>query len=770
MSRRGKARANKHYFKMQTVLRNLFCLAVGLQLVSACSIFKTTVPNTETVAIQSQHATSAMLELQKLVDIDTLIRLDNHWLANHFETVLEAQAALGNTYVFRKMDYIFLNQIIKIESVIDIQDNYGNTITAELSGEILLKYGGNGLEWRPRFSKIQIKSEDFIFDDGSYAEATPELIRSTHQNINADLAQAVVESGRNTIPVNPTPLGEIQVGASLPGISEMIARNTQSLRGVFTVAGSAILVETSTTSIALDMSFIPDLSSCPADVTVSRAEFASALESDEPVGITRNMNGAADVQYFYSEISGAQRPLTIIHYWFADGLPLAAEELTVDPGKRWRTWSSKGDASNTPEQWEVLVVEKESGCILASRSIRAIQPETPASIFEGTRTSQTYPEYRDEFNRRTSEFLIIHDKPGIALIEVRRPFLQDILQASLAGLSIDVAFDGSVMSPLQFSAQLQPFDTGNITCEQRHCSPAPACTVNLTQCKRLRDTRDCSSCQFRNPLNNRCVSEAIDPLCEAARNRQNAKYDDERTACISRAENAKRECDSLNAQAFNSCQIESGFEDSACESVKNGLKVLSQDTTVAEVSARSVAGGILTASFSNFLIEGDLATLKLDMHLKPGLQLDGELDFKPVNIAKPLSACIAAWSGPFHGRFTGTPEVNSLLSNFEIATNRLTANWSGFGVTIETQPSPLESVFVGNPQLLANCKIGLTVSKVEQAIVGNDGEFFRGQTGLLIQPQPTKILLAPAIIEFGKTVYSAEAKLSAQHLQYDIRE
>ena len=711
-----------------------------------------------------------MLDLQDLLDIDTLIKLDNHWLADHFETVLEAQAALGNTYVFREMNYIFDNQFIMIEAIVDVKDNYGNTITAALSGDMLLKYGGNGLEWRPRFSEIQIKSKDFIFDDGIYAEAVPELIQSTLQNINADLAQAVVESGRNTIPVNAVPLGEIQVGASLPGMTETIARNTQPLRGLFTIAGSAILVEASTTSIALDMSFIPDLTTCPADVTVSRAEFASAIESREPVGIARNMNGAADVQYFYSEISGAKRPLTIIHYWFADGLPLATEELTVGPSKRWRTWSSKGPATNTAEQWEVLVVEKESGCILASRSIRDLQPETADAIIEGTRTSQTYPEYLNEFNRRTSAFSIIHDKPGIALIEVRRPFLRHVLQAALAGLSIDAEFDGSDLSALQFSAQLQPLDTSDITCERRDCPPAPVCKVNLTPCKRLRDTRDCSSCQFRNPLNNRCVSEATDPLCEAARSRQNARYDDERAACISRAENAKRECDSLNAQAFNSCQIESGFEDSACESVKNGLKALNQGTTIAQVSARSPLRGTLTTSFSNFLVEGDLAGLKLDISLKSSLQLDGELSFKSVNIAQPLSGCITAWSGPFHSRLTGTPVVNSLLSNFEIGTNRLTANWSGFGVIIETQPSPLESVFVGNPQLLANCKIGLTVSKVEQAIAGNDAAFFRGQTDLLIQPQPTKIQLAPATIEFGKMVYSAEAKLSTQHLQYDIRQ
>jgi hypothetical protein len=100
----------------------------------------------------------------------------------------------------------------------------------------------------------------------------------------------------------------------------------------------------------------------------------------------------------------------------------------------------------------------------------------------------------------------------------------------------------------------------------------------------------------------------------------------------------------------------------------------------------------------------------------------------------------------------------------------LTASWSGFGITIDTQPSPLESMFVNNPQLLANCNIGLTVSKVEQAINDDDAAFFRGKTDLIIHPLPTKIHLAPASIVFGNMVYSTNARLSSQHLKYDIRE
>jgi hypothetical protein len=98
----------------------------------------------------------------------------------------------------------------------------------------------------------------------------------------------------------------------------------------------------------------------------------------------------------------------------------------------------------------------------------------------------------------------------------------------------------------------------------------------------------------------------------------------------------------------------------------------------------------------------------------------------------------------------------------------LIARWSGFGLTIDTGLSPLKTIFVGDPVLLANCKIGLTVNKVEKAITGDDAEFYRGHIELEIQPLPTKIQLAPASVLSGDTVHSAEARLSASHLRYDI--
>lgn len=765
-----KARKSKIFIRHSRTLVTIFFLIVGLHILVNCSLVSTQAPVTRVASLQNQRAANAGLAVLALENIDALIRLDNDWLAQQFAAVLKAESALGGIYSFDKIKTEFNNQYISLSTIVDIKDKKGNTITASLSGDIILNYSGNGLEWRPRFDQLQISSKKFTFSDSSYEQADAELTRTTLQNLNAGFAQAVWNNNSNAIPLDPVPLGTVTVGASLPGFAESGVETTQSLRGVFMIAGSAVLIDASVTSIALDLAFIPDLSTCPADVTVSRTAFARTIESREPVDIAGDINNAADVGYFYSVIAGAKRPLTIIHYWFADGLPMVVEELEVGPSERWRTWSSKGATNNDASQWEVLVVEKESGCILASKSIHTVESDTPVTMVNRDQARQTFRELQDAFSSRASSFSIINDKPGIALIEVRRPFLRDVLQASLADLSIDAEFAGSDLPALSVSAQIEPFETKNIFCDRPDCSPTPVCKTSVAHCKRLRDTRDCSSCNFRNPLNNRCVSEAVDPLCEAARNRQNAKYDKERIICIARAENAKRECDRLNKQVFSSCQIEAGLEESACESVKSSLEAIGQDTPLAHVTAQAQSTGELNFNFSNFGFKGDLANLMLDLSLQPGLQMQGELGFKPANKTLPLANCIAAWSGPFSIRFAGGPVIHKMQGEIEQGPGMLTTHWSGFGVTIEARPSPLESIFVGNPQLLANCNIGLTVGEVEQAVAGSDAAFFSGQTSLIIQAIPTKIRLAPATIQLGSKVYSADANLTAQHLRYDIRE
>ena len=753
---------------MHSMLIRFFCLAIVTSIMASCTVLQPAGVPTDEASIQNQHAVNAEIALQQLQDIDTLIKLDNRWLAEQIESALVAQADSSGKFHFRKFKLKFDKQLIALDALLDVNDDDGNVISASVSGEILLVFSGAQLEWLPSFTQLEINSKDFAFEGGSYAEAIPELTQSTLQGLSSDITAALIKQGNNTIAINAVPLGEIQVGASLPGFADTPARHAQSLQGVFIVAGSAMLIDSETTAIALDMTFIPGLSTCPADVTVSRAEFASDIKSREPVGIARNMSNAADVRYFYSEIADAKRPLTIIHYWFADGLPLAVKELAVEPSERWRTWSGRGPEYVDANRLVVLVVEKESGCILHSGSIRTTEPETIVTRVDQTQSRITFESLKDKFNIRIAGFSIFEDAAEIALIEVRRPFLVEVLQASLADLSMDVDFDKTTLSALQHSASLLPFDTQDINCEQRVCASAPVCKTNISQCKRLRDTRDCSSCLFRNPLNNRCVSEAIDPLCEAARDRQNEKYESDRAACIANAEASKQECDQLNAQALRSCQIEAGFEGTVCETIKNSLQTLQEGAPLAQVSAATNTSGTLSANFSNFRIDDDLAGLKLDMSLKSDLQLNGKLRFIPAGITRPLADCITAWNGSYSSRLIATPKVNKLLTPLVDSANALTATWSGFGTTIETTPSPLESIFVGNPQLLANCRIGLTVSTVERAIAGDDERFFNGLIELEIQPLPTSIQLAPATVESADKTYSGKAKLSARHLRFDI--
>ena len=120
-------------------------------------------------------------------------------------------------------------------------------------------------------------------------------------------------------------------------------------------------------------------------------------------------------------------------------------------------------------------------------------------------------------------------------------------------------------------------------------------------------------------------------------------------------------------------------------------------------------------------------------------------------------------------RAIATADGNSILTNVEAGKTTLTANWSGFAMPLTMTPSPLESVFVNNPQLLANCGVGLTVKKVEQVITGDEAEFFSGQMKLEVQPLPTRIKFSPATIVLGDQSYRAEAELGESHLRYDIR-
>ncbi len=115
-------------------LADLFLLAVGLQLMVACSVFVPGEPLTGTAPLQNQRAAKALSDLSEMEEIDTLIRLDNQWLGNRFETALQSRAALGRTYNIRNIRTIFTNQIIGLEAVVDIYDEDRNRLDSNAVG------------------------------------------------------------------------------------------------------------------------------------------------------------------------------------------------------------------------------------------------------------------------------------------------------------------------------------------------------------------------------------------------------------------------------------------------------------------------------------------------------------------------------------------------------------------------------------------------------------------------------------------------------------
>jgi len=753
---------------MQNMLTRLLCLAVATQFVFACAGLQPSGPVSGEDGLEGQRINSAVQALQELDEIDTLIKLDNRKLSEQIASGLSAQAALTGRFHLGNLRVRFGRQHIALESALDITDDAGNIISASVHGDVSLAFSGNRLEWYPHFNQIQISSNNFSFERETYAEPGLELEQSLLQRLNADVADQIMLYGNNTMALNAVPLGEIEVGASLPGFAGSVASGTKPLNTAFVVIGSAILVEPAVTSIALDLEIKPNLSSCPAEVTVSRAGFTSDVVDREPRGLAGNMHDATAVRYFYTEISGAKRPLTIIHYWFADGQPLVVEELSVEPSERWRTWSSRSAAQADASRWEVLVVEKDSGCIFHSQSIRTLEADATHSEAGLASENRTFAELRKEFNTKTAGFSISRDKPDIALIEVRRTFLRDLLQASLTGLDLEAGFDQTALPELQFSALMRPFEAADIVCEHRNCPPAPSCTVSLTQCKRIRDTRDCTSCLFRNPLNNRCVSEVQDPICERARSRQNQKYEADSANCIADAEAAKQGCVQLGAQALRSCEIESGFELSACESVKSALASLSKEIPLTRTEAQAVFQGRLSAVFSNISIDGDFSRLKMDMAIKSGMRLDGQLEFSPGELPPVLARCVAAWNAPFASRAIAPSVANSMLTTFSNTDSAFVANWSGYILPVDIVPSPLESALVDNPNLLANCSIGLSVSDVESAFTGDNAEFFTGHLRLELQPQPAIIHMTPATMQLGSREYQGQAAISSTYVRYDI--
>ena len=754
---------------MRAVIGRIVTAIAAAQLVFACAVLDELLPVGEKPVIQNERASRALASLNKLRDVDAYIKLDNKLLGDQIQADLEAQAATTDEFAFTRLRVRFDRQYISLQASLLVTNAPDETREASVTGDVLLAFSGGQLIWLPHFDELQLLDKDTGISGNNEEFASDELKAGLLDRVNREITDAVIVLGKNVVKINPVPLGRIEVGAELAGFINVSARNSHELGGVFTVAGSAILIEPSVTSIALDLEFIPSISTCPADIYVSRSTFANEIRDREPVGISRLVDDVGDMRHFFTEISGARRPTAVIHYWFADGQPVSVEELPVEPSFRWRTWSSR-TIDRSAGNWEVIVVEKSTGCILHSLALRT---DPQVDVHDGADRSSaqvSFEQFLFEFENRVAEFSILEDQPDVALVEVPRGFLGNALHASLKDIHINVDFDINGQADQRVSGALQAFATADILCEERECNSQRECTAGFTQCARRRDTRDCSTCLFRNPLNGRCVNEGVDPICEAARANWNNKYDAEMALCLNREVAAKIDCERLRNQEIRSCEIETASETSACEAAREIVGRNAGTTPFASVSGAVRTTGGLRAIFSSFELEGGLSDLRMNLGFSAALDLDGTVNFNPVAGLAPLAACIAAWQGTYRAKIVMPLAASSMIGSVKAGDAALVTAWSGYVLPASVTPAPLEAVFVDNPGLLADCRIGLSIEKVATAMSGEDGGYFAGEIGFEIQPLPSRIELAPATIDYGGSMYSSMPLFNETHMRFEIGE
>jgi hypothetical protein len=747
-------------------LKMIVALA-ALRLMGGCAVIEDLIPPREDPAVQNEMAFKALAALESLREVDAFIRLDSALLARAIQVELEAQAALVEEFELRDLQVRFNPQHISLQASVRSRNAPAEAVRAEVTGDVLLAFSGNRLIWMPRFNQLVFREPGFAFLPGEVVEQSPESRGILLARINREITEAVIVLGKNTVHIDPVPLGHIETGARVSGFLEATAAGSRELKGVFTVAGSAILVEPEVTSIALDLEFTPSVSECPANLRVSRAAFASDIRNDEPFDVSRLIESSGEIRHFFTEIAGAWRPTTIVHYWYADGRAVAVEELRVGPGQRWRTWSTR-TIDRSAGNWEVIVVEKASGCILHSQALR-MEPEVEVpEPADRAAAGTTFERLKSAFTRRVDAFSILQDQPDVALVEVRREFLVGAMQTALKDLQVNLHFNLGPVQGQRLTTSIMPMDVTPVSCEQRECVARRECPRTFTQCVRQRDTRDCKTCLFRNPLNGRCVREGEDPICEAGKTVQNNRFEEEWEACLYRETAARADCERLREQEFRSCQLEVGAELSACMASRDMAVSQFGGGPFGSLSGQARPSGGLRAVLSGFAIEGDLEGLRASMSFISSLDLDGRLTVRSRETLGALARCMDAWQGSYRSKMALPLTAKRLNGSMQAEQGDLVSSWPVYKLSATVTPTPLEAVFVHDPGLLADCHIGLTSDKVLDALSGRDAAYYSGRIDLEVHPQPARIVLAPAVVAFNLGSYRARPTLSGHFLTFEI--
>lgn len=746
------------------LVRFVAAMVFAIQLVG-CAVVDSRYPPVAKPTVQKHMVSIARNSLASMKEVDALLRINNSILASEISAGLTAAASDSDDLAISDMFVRFGRQSITLRGDVDFSDSEGNTVSGTVQGDVIIAMGGSEVTWLPHFTTLEVSEENFTFGGEFFAAATNALLDRFLDNLNGEIIRHLITGGENTIALAAMPLDQIDLQSEITGIAGASGAASQKLGGVFTISGSSILITPKTTTLALDLEFIANVSNCPSDLKVNRSAFARGVEGREPVGITRGISSDENVRFFFTEIA-AKEQTNVYHYWFSDGRPAAIVRLEVGESPSWRTYSSKQLGSNSVRVWEVLVVEEQTGCILHSSAIRMLPDAQELNNASKEEAARAFELFESEFLQRLQDFKTSQTTPSIASLEVPLDFLGTVLNASTNELGVVIRYDASEIGRQSFSSELQPFDHSAIACNKRKCSSNRRCSTNFRKCRASKDKRNCKACLLRRPWDNGCVQRGNDPICEAAKASQNLAYQAEAEACRARENLAKLDCERLKAQEIAACEIESSFEKATCETAKQVVKSLERQGSYARISGNADPSGQISATFSDFTFSNDLSSFEFDLGVNANLNVDGSIRFVPKGPLGPLTTCISAWKESYSSRVVIPETVQRVKGTLAIDPVQITLNWSSHTFKIGMSPSPVESIFVENPHFLANCHIGLSIAGVAELISGEDSGFFTGDFEVEVDPSSTKIELTEAKLRTRDQEYSGDPDIDGQFLRY----
>lgn len=677
------------------------------------------------------------------VETDALLRINSEVLASHFRSGLNQLGSLDGIE-FRGAEFSFDGASIGLAIPALLTEPDGSSREVALAGEIILSFSGAGLRWFPYIDHVA----------GETAGSEDE-VQNVLERVNSALVRQIVIPGGNALAAALAPAREITLGARLPALSGEASSAQYTLPGAFTVAASRVQANAEYTAMALDLEYVPGISHCTGDISISRSAFARRIVNREPREIEARLDPASPELHYFTEVSDARRSLTLVHYWFADGRPIGVTELPVEPSARWRTWSSLPVKPGVTRHIEVFAADRDSGCIADAAHI-----ELAPAAWEDTAGA---------FEAIAWPFPATAEVPRIAVAELSPRVLADALNQAAARGRFAVRLEASEAREHPLVGYLDSPAGSEFNCEWRDCSARTECRVDFARCQRKQDTRECTTCLFRNPLNDRCMSERVDPECESRKAGLNASFASAFEACMAREESAQRACEEQGREALDDCELKARQYGFACAANRQALA--GRGDPIATISGRARAVGGVAMVFSGLQATDDFQRFKGRLSIEPELALSGELELSAAPSLGALGACIDNWDASFEVIADRSQPARRLAGAVKLSGSDITVSWPGVTVPLNLEQGPLEAILQAHPGWLETCPLGLTPPQLGARAGGENGFVLRGILPLDVEPGETRIRMAPITANLQGKNYSASPAFQADgYVRFEFAE